>query len=126
LPAAEGFGYGFAEAMLQGLPSIYINFGGHTAYLNEKFGYPIKTLNTSLISKNTSIKWKLADTDDAAKQMLYVVNNYVEVKTKGENARNFAIANFDWNLIGQKFAEHFNTCFSDTSTTFSFLLKSHK
>jgi glycosyltransferase involved in cell wall biosynthesis len=49
-PGGEGFGYGFAEAMLHGIPVVYIDYGGHAEYAHFG-GLPAKVKELQYASK---------------------------------------------------------------------------
>lgn len=97
LTGGEGFGYGVAESLMHKLPVVYIDYGGYTEFMQD-FGYPVK-VQTYINAKNIDVKWALADIDDAANQMLYVVNNYSEAKQKAELGFKWAQNNLDWDTI---------------------------
>ena len=101
LPGGEGFGYGFAEAMMHKKPCVYLDYGGHATYL-KNIGYPVRVSDT-FSARNIQMIWALPDISDAVTQMLSVVNNYEEAKERGELGYDFAKNNFDWKILRTKF-----------------------
>jgi glycosyltransferase involved in cell wall biosynthesis len=73
LPGGEGFGYGFAEAMMHGLPVIYIDHGGHVEYCRE-CGIAVDVSDTLPI-QGAYIRWALADIPSAVKAMNRMVSD---------------------------------------------------
>ncbi len=73
LPAGEGFGYGFAEALMHKKPVIYLDYGGPSDYLKD-IGLPVK-VKELYYARNVCMKWALADQDDAVKQMCRIASD---------------------------------------------------
>ena len=71
LPLAEGFGYGFFEAMQSGLPIIYHNVGGIEQYLKTSVSYPIESVAT-MRPNNYFCEWKIPNVDQAVQNMIKV------------------------------------------------------
>lgn len=71
LPLAEGFGYGFFEAMQSGLPIIYHNVGGIQQYLKSSVSYPIDSVAT-MRPNNYFCEWKIPGVDQAVQAMIKV------------------------------------------------------
>jgi glycosyltransferase involved in cell wall biosynthesis len=74
LPLAEGYGYGFMEAMINGLPIIYHNVGGISQYIKD-FGIPISSIAT-MRPNNYFCEWKIPNIDEAVDKMLEIVSWY--------------------------------------------------
>ena len=100
LPAGEGFGLGFPEAMLHKKPVIYIDYGGHAEYCKD-IGLPVKVKET-FAARNIYMKWALADTDDAVKQMCRIVSDKKLREKLGQKGYEFVINNFGWDTIFEK------------------------
>jgi glycosyltransferase involved in cell wall biosynthesis len=108
LPGGEGFGYGFAEAMLNKLPIIYSDYGGHTDFLTTR-GYPVK-IATLLNTEHAYFQWGHADTDYAVKLMKMVVNNEIldsciGIMSPDDNYK-FAKENFDWDKLSKRLVDN--------------------
>ena len=101
LPAGEGFGYGFAEALMHGKPVIYIDHGGHTCYL-KGIGLPVKVKDYTT-ARNAYIKWALADTDDAARAMARVVSDKKYRESSSRRGYEFAKTYLDWEVTFKQF-----------------------
>jgi glycosyltransferase involved in cell wall biosynthesis len=71
LPLAEGFGYGFMEAMINGLPIIYHNVGGISQYIQD-FGFPISSVAT-IRPNNYFCDWKIPNINETVEKMLEVI-----------------------------------------------------
>jgi glycosyltransferase involved in cell wall biosynthesis len=87
LPLAEGFGYGFFEAMQSGLPIIYHNVGGISQYLKDSSSYPVSSIAT-MRPNNYFCEWKVPNVDQAVQRMLEVANlsktKLEEIKTNNQ------------------------------------------
>jgi len=94
LPAGEGFGYGFAEALMHGKPVVYVDYGGHTGYC-ERAGLPVR-VGDFYSARNANIKWALADTDDAARQMARLAGDAKLCSKLGEKGIEIAVNELDW------------------------------
>jgi len=103
LPGGEGFGYGFAEAMMHGLPLIYIDHGGHVDYCKDA-GLPVK-VKDYVYARNTGIQWALADTDDAAKAMARLVSDKKLHQKLSERGKEIVRTELDWNTVYPKWEE---------------------
>ena len=125
LPSGEGFGYGQSEAMLQGIPCIYTNYGGPTTYLDESCGFPIPYTATYL-AKNSNIRWVIADVEKAAEAMTKVALMSKEDRVKmGKIGQDKAIKLFDWNILGESFVKKIHDLMSmkKVGYNFSFLIE---
>jgi glycosyltransferase involved in cell wall biosynthesis len=101
LPAGEGFGYGFAEAMMHGLPVIYTEYGGHVAYCH---GHGIAVSPKGYFrGMNSDIEWAIADYSAAAQAMVKLATNRSLRKTLGERAEKAAGELFDWEVTFPEF-----------------------
>lgn len=99
-PGGEGFGYGFAEAMLHKKPLVYINYGGHSEYAHNG-GLPAKVKNY-VYAMRMGMKWGLVDVESASDQMVKIAKNEQLRNTLGNNGYEFVKNNFDWNIIKEK------------------------
>jgi len=70
LPLAEGYGYGFMEAMINGLPIIYHNVGGISQYIQD-FGIPISSVAT-MRPNNYFCDWKIPNIEETVEKMLEI------------------------------------------------------
>lgn len=70
LPLAEGFGYGFIEAQLNGLPIIYHNVGGIAQYINQE-NISVPSIS-NMYPNNYYCKWKIPNIKEAVNAMLKV------------------------------------------------------
>lgn len=101
-PGGEGFGYGFAEAMLHSKPIVYIDYGGHSEYLKEaNAGLPAKVL-TYNYAMRMGMKWGIVDSTHASDQLLKLVKNKHLQQELGDNGYEYAKNNFDWKIISEK------------------------
>lgn len=107
LPAGEGFGYGFAEAISHKKPVIYIDYGGHTDYLNG-IGLPVK-VKDYIYMGHSHIKLAIPDTDHAAKQMARVYSDVKFRESMGPKGYGYAKNNFDWADVFKKLETTINT-----------------
>lgn len=103
LPGGEGFGYGFAEAMMHGKPLIYSTYGGHTAYCRDA-GLPVDIADYTY-ARNGCIKWALADIDVAAKAMARMVSEPKLRKKLGERGYQIAEKELSWDVVFPRFLE---------------------
>jgi glycosyltransferase involved in cell wall biosynthesis len=103
LPGGEGYGYGFCESMLHGLPLIYIDHGGHVDYCKDA-GLPVK-VKDYIYARNTGIQWALADTDDAAKAMARMVSDKKLRQKLGDRGKEIVHTELDWNITYPKWEE---------------------
>lgn len=108
LPLAEGFGLGFAEALINKLPVIYHNYGGHKEYL-EGIGYPVSSVSNYHPVNQFTI-WKIPDVNQTKDIMKYIATNKnsKEVKDKIYEGYNFAKDNLLWSNIYCKFDKIFS------------------
>jgi glycosyltransferase involved in cell wall biosynthesis len=102
LPSGEGFGYGFADAMIHGIPLIYINYGGHVEYCKDA-GLSVK-VKSFYNSKNAYMKWAIADIEDASEQMLLIVQDK-KLREKLGNIGKQSIKNISWEIQSKKFID---------------------
>ena len=97
LPAAEGFGLPFLEALLHNKPVIYSDHGGHTEYC-DVYGIPVKIdhfyNNIGMYNRQA-----YADIEDAAKAM----NEIYEGRLKKVNSFDLLKDKFDWNNVLDNF-----------------------
>ncbi len=100
LPGGEGFGYGFAEAMLNELPVIYINYGGHVEFAKYG-GLPVK-VRDKIYAVKLGMKWALPDLKDASQQMYKLYKNSHLRKELGKQGSEFVINNLSWDKIGDQ------------------------
>ena len=92
LPAGEGFGLGFAEALLHDKPVIYLNYGAYKEYCTN-YGYPVG-VSAYYNARDIHMKWALPKLDEAAKHMSVCVDSKHKVDSS-EYMKN----NFDWNTV---------------------------
>ena len=83
LPLAEGFGYGFMEAMLNGLPIIYHNVGGISQYIKD-YGFPVSSV-AIMRPNNYYCDWKIPNVGEAVQRMMYVSHQTDNSKIKERN-----------------------------------------
>lgn len=94
LPSGEGYGYGFIEAMFQGKPVIYTDYGGHVEYCQE-CGLPVR-INDYVPAAYGHIMWGLADIDDAARQMARLVSDVKLYQRLSLNALEISERDHTW------------------------------
>jgi len=110
LPLAEGYGYGFMEAQINGLPIIYHNVGGISEYLSDN-----RQVNSvgDMRPNNYYCIWKIPDVDDAVDQMLLVVSNKhnIDINLNRNSCRN----NYTWTKVFEQLDNQidFNACEED-------------
>jgi len=102
LPSGEGFGYGFADAMMHGLPLIYINYGGHVEYCKDA-GLFVK-VKAFYNSKNAYMKWAIADVEDASDQMLLMTQDK-KLREKLSSIGKDTMKNYSWKIQSKKFID---------------------
>jgi glycosyltransferase involved in cell wall biosynthesis len=102
LPAGEGFGYGFADAMMHGIPLIYIDYGGHVEYCRDA-GLPVK-VQSFYNSKNAYMKWAIADIEEASCQMLYMAYNE-NVRERFSQVGIETMEKYSWEIQSKKFID---------------------
>ena len=73
MPGGEGFGYGFAEAIMHGKPIIYGNYGAHAEFCST-CGIPVP-ISDYFYAKNAAIPFALINTEEAAKAMVRMVSD---------------------------------------------------
>lgn len=94
LPGGEGFGMGFAEAILHNKPVIYGNYGAHREYC-ATCGIPVYP-SDYFMARNGSIKFALIDTEEAAKAMVRIVSDQKLREGLISNTKDLACSMFDW------------------------------
>lgn len=95
LPLAEGFGLGFAEAMINKIPIIAHDYGGHIEYIPEYLKVP------SIVNyypNNHFCIWKIPNIEEAVRSMEYIVKNKDKYNYTEEN-HVFAKLNLTWENI---------------------------
>lgn len=97
LPSAEGFGYGFAEAMMHGLPLVYINYGGHLSYCMPA-GIPVD-VQTTIPCQRSTIPWALADIESAARAMERIATDRKLRRDLSRKGEKIAARALDWNVV---------------------------
>lgn len=100
LPSGEGWGLGGVEAMMHGLPIVYIDYGGHAEYCS-RVGIPVK-VKDYLPARNAYMLWALADTDDAARAMARIVSDKNLREKLGKKAIEIVRDEFDWEVVFKK------------------------
>jgi glycosyltransferase involved in cell wall biosynthesis len=110
MPAGEGFGYGFAEAMMHGLPLVYINYGGHTDYCKPA-GLPADVLAYTN-ARNAYMKWAVADPQSAAKSMARIVSDTKLRERLGKEGERIALEELSWDVIFPKIYKQVSDGFS--------------
>ena len=123
LPGGEGFGYGFAEALIHGIPVIYSDYGGHTSYLKD-IGLPVK-IKALVNARNIYMQWAIADTDDAAIQMCKIVSDKKLRESLSKRGKQFAEKEFPWEVVFKKLVNTIESKFSEEKRQeiYSFNLK---
>ena len=97
LTGGEGFGYGFAEAMQNGLPLLYTDYGCHVG-MCEGVGLPVAISDHSYIP-NSAIRIGLCDIPSAVSRMNEVADGAALRASMAEKGRRFAEANLMWDTI---------------------------
>ena len=100
LTGGEGFGYGFAEAMLNGLPLLYTAYGCHTE-MCEGVGLPVAISDHSYIP-NSAIRIGLCDFASAVARMNEVADDAALRASMAAKGQRFAEANLMWDTIYPK------------------------
>lgn len=95
LASGEGMNYLAVEAMAHGKPVIYTNYGGHVEFCNTS-GLPVD-VKTFVYARDAYIKWAIADTDHAAKQMARIVSDRHLRDVLSVKGKEIALKEFDWN-----------------------------
>ena len=94
LTGGEGFGYGFAEAMQNGLPILYTDYGCHVG-MCEGVGLPVAISDSSYIP-NSAIRIGICDIPSAVSRMNEVADDAALRASLAEKGRRFAEANLLW------------------------------
>jgi glycosyltransferase involved in cell wall biosynthesis len=95
LTGGEGFGYGFAESMVNGLPIIYSNYGCHN-YMCKDIGIPVD-ISDKIYLPGSAIEVGLCDIQHSIKTMEKVANNSKLRSKCIESGLSFAKSELDWN-----------------------------
>jgi glycosyltransferase involved in cell wall biosynthesis len=91
----EGWGLTYTEAMATGLPTIGVNWSGHTAFMNDANSYLVDKFafnkcrpdQVGYHSWYKGMTWADVDVPAFAEAMRYVYENRDEAATKGKQAR---------------------------------------
>ena len=94
LTGGEGFGYGFAEAMQNGLPILYTDYGCHVG-MCEGAGLPVAISDWSYIP-NSAIRIGICDIPSAVSRMNEVADDPELRASMAEKGRRFAEAHLMW------------------------------
>lgn len=103
LSGGEGFGYGYAEALLFKKPIIYINYGGHVEYCKD-FGLPV-SVDSFYNAQNAYIQFALADIKETVEKMKKVVYEYAYCQRLAIKGNKFVIDNMEWSVVSSKFVD---------------------
>ena len=94
LPGGEGFGMGFAEAILHNLPIVYGTYGAQREYCHT-CGLPAYP-SDYFMAKNGSIKFALIDTSEAGKAMYRIATDPKLREGLVSNTEGLADRLFNW------------------------------
>ena len=86
--------------MLNELPVIYINYGGHVEFAKYG-GLPVK-VRDKIYAVKLGMKWALPDLKDASQQMYKLYKNSHLRKELGKQGSEFVINNLSWDKIGDQ------------------------
>ncbi len=100
LTGGEGFGYGFAEAMQNGLPILYTDYGCHVE-MCEGVGLPVAVSDSSY-TPNSAIRIGICDIPSAVARMNEVVENGDLRVSMAERGRRFAEEHLMWDTTFEK------------------------
>lgn len=100
LTGGEGFGYGFAEAMQNGLPILYTDYGCHVE-MCEGVGLPVAVSDSSYIP-NSAIRIGICDIPSAVSRMNQVAEDAELRASMGEKGRRFAEEHLMWDTVFPK------------------------
>ena len=95
LPAGEGFGLSFLEALAHNKPVIYSDYAGHKEYCDD-YGFAVK-IQTEIASRSAYMRLGIADVNDASRQMQNVVDK--KYHQKYLNAYDELKDKFDWKIV---------------------------
>jgi glycosyltransferase involved in cell wall biosynthesis len=103
----EGWGLTLCEAMATGCPSIATAVTGCADFFDDSVGYSIKyqIREWHLDSYRVTAGIHCPDTDDLAKKMIHVFNNYDEALRKGKRASDRIHNKFTWDKSGKRLYE---------------------
>lgn len=93
----EPFGLSIAEAMSCSLPVVAFNLGGAPEVLTK--------INEKLLAK-------ARDSEDLSKKLLFLIENPEKRKEIGEQNRQIAVNNYDWNVIADKYCDIYDKLIS--------------
>ena len=102
LPSGEGYGYGISDAMMHGIPLIYIDYGGHVEYCRYA-GLPVR-VQAFYNSKNAYMKWAIADVEHASEQML-LISQDEQLRKRLGNIGKEMMKNYSWKIQSKKFID---------------------
>ncbi len=122
LPAGEGFGLPYCEALSFKKPVIFTDHGGHVEYC-KNHGLPVK-VSEKFFARNINMMWALADINDAVKQIRFLVENASKRKEFGRKGYEFVKKNCTWDIVFKKLVDIIDDNYKDKDIKSNkFLLK---
>ena len=117
----EGWGLPYTEAMATELPTIAVNWSGHTEYMTPENSYlvddyklvEVTTEQAGYQPQYVGHRWADVDADVWAAQMRYVFEHQDEAKAKGQQARQDMIAKWQWSHAAVKMVDRLTEVFEE-------------
>jgi glycosyltransferase involved in cell wall biosynthesis len=119
LPGGEGFGYGFAEAIMHGKPIIYGTHGAHREFCTT-CGIPVSPSNY-FYAKNGAIRFALYNPDDGAKAIAKMVSDPKLREGLTSKTEGVTSMYFNWDNNMKKLISTFEDVDSNTQTKYKHL-----
>lgn len=112
LHRAEGFGRTIAEAMLMGKPVVATNWSGNLDFLDKSVGCPVdfvlKPIDAGDYPYSDGQLWAEPDLRSAANHLRWLAADRGRAAALGLRARDRILEQFDFRVVGNRYAERLN------------------